>query len=107
VQKLDASPPTGSYPSGHTGASTGLYLSFALLALAIHRSWLRVLTIIVCLCLPLLVAYARLYRGMHHPTDIAAAFLNGTVCALLAYAWYRHRIQSADNLQLQRAPQAG
>lgn len=91
VEKLDASPPTGSYPSGHTGASTGLYVAFALLALAIHRSWLRTLTIIACLAMPLLVAYARLYRGMHHPTDIAAGLLNGLTCALLAYTWYRHR----------------
>jgi membrane-associated phospholipid phosphatase len=96
VVKLDPSPPTGSYPSGHTGASTGLYLSFALLALAIHRTWLRTLTIIVCLCMPLLVAYARLYRGMHHPTDIAAAFLNGILCALIAYAWYNHRTRQLN-----------
>ncbi|WP_328332422.1 phosphatase PAP2 family protein [Kribbella sp. NBC_00382] len=96
VEKLDPSPPTGSYPSGHTGASTGLYLSLALLALAIHRTWLRTLTIIVCLCAPLLVAYARLYRGMHHPTDIAAAFLNGITCALIAYAWYNHRTRQLN-----------
>jgi membrane-associated phospholipid phosphatase len=97
VAKLDASPPTGSYPSGHTGASTGLYLSFALLALAIHRAWLRVLTIIVCLAMPLLVAYARLYRGMHHLTDVGAGLLNGIVCALLAYGWYRHRQQKLQH----------
>lgn len=90
VEKLDPSPPTASYPSGHVGASTGLYLAFALLAMAIHRSWLRVLTIIVCLTMPLLVAFARLYRGMHHLSDISAGILNGAVCALLAYAWYRH-----------------
>ncbi|NEA35437.1 phosphatase PAP2 family protein [Streptomyces sp. SID13031] len=91
VPKLDPSPPTASYPSGHVGASTGLYVALALLALAIHRSWLRTLTIIACLVMPLLVAYARLYRGMHHPTDIAAGILNGLTCALLAYTWYRHR----------------
>jgi undecaprenyl-diphosphatase len=103
VPKLDPSPPTASYPSGHVGASTGLYLAFALLALAIHRTWLRRLTIIVCLMMPLLVAYARLYRGMHHVTDIAAAILNGTICALLAYTWYRHRTKSGQ----QPSPPAG
>jgi undecaprenyl-diphosphatase len=94
VLKLDPSPPTASYPSGHVGASTGLYLAFTLLALAIHRAWLRTLTAIVCLTMPLLVAFARLYRGMHHITDIAAGLLNGIVCALLAYAWYRHRTRN-------------
>jgi membrane-associated phospholipid phosphatase len=94
VEKLDPSPPTASYPSGHTGASTGLYVAFALLALAIHRSWLRTLTIIACLAMPLLVAFARLYRGMHHVSDISAGLLNGLVCALLAYSWYRYRTRS-------------
>jgi undecaprenyl-diphosphatase len=90
VEKLDASPPTASYPSGHTGASTGLYVAFALLALRIERPWLRWTTVVLCLAMPLLVAFARLYRGMHHVTDISAGILNGAICALLAYAWYRH-----------------
>ncbi|MEV6282090.1 phosphatase PAP2 family protein [Kribbella sp. NPDC051770] len=90
VEKLDASPPTASYPSGHVGASTGLYVAFALLATRIETTWLRWTTIIVCLAMPLLVAFSRLYRGMHHVTDVTAGILNGTLCALLAYAWYRH-----------------
>src|SRR5215203_5037349 len=32
VVKLDVAPPTSSYPSGHVGASTALYLAFAFLA---------------------------------------------------------------------------
>jgi membrane-associated phospholipid phosphatase len=32
VDKLDVAPPTSSYPSGHVGASTALYLAFALSA---------------------------------------------------------------------------
>ena len=90
VDKLDASPPTASYPSGHVGASTGLYVAFALLALRIERPWLRWTTVALCLAMPLLVAFSRLYRGMHHITDISAGILNGAICALLAYAWYRH-----------------
>jgi membrane-associated phospholipid phosphatase len=96
VPKLDASPPTASYPSGHVGASTALYLSFALIALGIQRTWLRWVTVIACLTMPLLVAFARLYRGMHHPTDIAAAMINGIICALLAYALYRHRTRTEE-----------
>ncbi|WBQ05072.1 phosphatase PAP2 family protein [Kribbella sp. CA-293567] len=98
VEKLDPSPPTASYPSGHVGASTGLYVAFALLALMIRRSWLRTLTIIACLTMPLLVAFARVYRGMHHLSDITAGLLNGAVCALLAYAWYRHRARSGRTI---------
>ncbi|TDW23738.1 phosphatase PAP2 family protein [Kribbella kalugense] len=90
VERLDPSPPTASYPSGHTGASTGLYVALALLALRIERTWLRWTTVILCLAMPLLVAFARLYRGMHHVTDVSAGILNGAICALLAYAWYSH-----------------
>ncbi|MFC8501653.1 phosphatase PAP2 family protein [Pedococcus sp. NPDC057267] len=96
VSHLDPAPPTSSYPSGHVGASTALYLTFALLAQRIERTWLRVLTTVVCLLLPLLVTYARLYRGMHHVTDVSVGMLNGIVCALLAYAWYRHRARERD-----------
>jgi membrane-associated phospholipid phosphatase len=89
VAQLDTAPPTASYPSGHVGSSTTLYLTFALLALQIRTAWLRRLTVIVCLAIPLLVAFGRLYRGMHHPTDVAAGFVNGITCALLTYWWYR------------------
>ena len=89
VDRLDPSPPTASYPSGHVGASTGLYLALALLALGIERTWLRWTTVILCLAMPAMVAFARLYRGMHHLTDVTAGALNGTICALLAYGWYR------------------
>jgi membrane-associated phospholipid phosphatase len=89
VDHLDRAPPTASYPSGHVGASTTLYLTFALLALQIRTTWIRRLTMVVCLAVPLLVAFGRLYRGMHHLTDIGAAFLNGITCALLTYWWYR------------------
>lgn len=91
VVHLDPAPPTSSYPSGHVGASTALFVSFALLATRIQRAWLRWLTIVVCLVLPFLVTYARLYRGMHHVTDVAVGMVNGLVCALLAYGWYRRR----------------
>lgn len=91
VTELDPAPPTSSYPSGHVGASFALYLTFTLLAMAIKRTWLRWLTSVLCMLVPLLVSYARLYRGMHHVTDVVVGMANGIVCALLAYGWYRHR----------------
>lgn len=90
VQELDLAPPTTSYPSGHVSSTTALYLAFALLATRIRARWLRRTTILACLAIPLLVTFARLYLGMHHPTDIAAGLLNGIACALLAFNWYRH-----------------
>ena len=45
----------------------------------------------VCVIVPLLVGYARLYRGMHHLVDILVGMVNGIVCALLAWNYLRRR----------------
>ena len=41
VEHLDPAPPTSSYPSGHMGAATALYLTFAMMAQRIETVWLR------------------------------------------------------------------
>jgi membrane-associated phospholipid phosphatase len=89
VEKLDDSPPTSSFPSGHTGAATGLYVTLGLMALRITNPVLRCAVVSVCLAIPLLVATARLYRGMHHVSDVVVAIANGLVAALLAWCWLR------------------
>ncbi|WP_020141990.1 phosphatase PAP2 family protein [Terracoccus sp. 273MFTsu3.1] len=91
VEHLDPAPPTSSYPSGHMGASTALYLTFALMAQRIETVWLRRVVTVVCAIVPLLVGYARLYRGMHHLVDILVGMVNGIVCALLAWNYLRRR----------------
>jgi membrane-associated phospholipid phosphatase len=85
VHRLDSGIPTSSYPSGHTGASTALFIGSALLvAWYVKRRWLRTLAIVVLSAVPLAVAVSRLYRGAHHLTDVLAAYLNGTLCLLIA-----------------------
>jgi membrane-associated phospholipid phosphatase len=89
VEKLDDSPPTSSFPSGHTGAATGLYLTLALMAFRIPNPLLRRVVVGACVAIPLCVATARLYRGMHHVSDVLVAIVNGLVAALLAWCWLR------------------
>ena len=88
---MDSSPPTSSYPSGHTGAATALYFSFLLMAQRIERAWLRRLVVVVCAVIQFLVGFARLYRGAHHISDVLAGMLYGLVCAVLAFQWWRRR----------------
>jgi len=95
VPHLDPAPPTSSYPSGHVGASVALYSSLAIMATTIERAWLRRTVIGVCSVIPLLVAYARMYRGMHHLSDVVVGVINGLACAALAAACLVHRRSDA------------
>lgn len=96
VAHLDPAPPTSSYPSGHVGAATALYVSFALLAQRIQPAPLRRVLTVLFLLVPVLVAWARLYRGMHHLSDIGVGAVNGLICALLAWAYLSRRARRAD-----------
>ena len=89
VEQLDSSPPTTSYPSGHTSAATALYITLLLVAMRIPHKGVRRALIVLFVLMPFLVALARLYRGMHQPTDVAASLVNGSVCALLAWNYLR------------------
>jgi membrane-associated phospholipid phosphatase len=73
VSHLDVAPPTSSFPSGHTAAAIALYGSWAVLAWERARSaLLRGLLTALAAAIPVIVALARLYRGMHFPTDVIA-----------------------------------
>ncbi|MFC8897404.1 phosphatase PAP2 family protein [Streptomyces cinereoruber] len=82
VPHLDGAPPTSSFPSGHVGASAALYGGLAVLAARHLRGVWRNLVVGLLLLVPLAVAFSRLYRGMHHPSDVVVGLLNGA-CTLL------------------------
>lgn len=85
VKRLDSSPPTSSFPSGHTGAATALFIASALLvAWYVKNRGVKIIALVLLVSVPLLVAYGRLYRGMHHPSDILGAYVNGLVCITIA-----------------------
>ncbi|GIF25910.1 undecaprenyl-diphosphatase [Actinoplanes tereljensis] len=99
VKHLDNSPPTSSFPSGHTSAAFALYCGLALiLARLVHQTWQKWLCWALLL-MPVGVALSRLYRGMHHPSDVTASFINGALCVtLMSWAILSSRVQSAASL---------
>jgi membrane-associated phospholipid phosphatase len=85
VPHLDPAPPTSSYPSGHVGATTALYVGLALVVGWHLRHRLpRLLLFAALVTIPLAVGASRLYRGMHHPTDVILGLLNGLACLMVA-----------------------
>jgi membrane-associated phospholipid phosphatase len=88
VEHMDTSPPTSSFPSGHTSAAVALYVGIAvLMALRARSTGAKVAWWTLLLMVPVGVALTRMYRGMHHPSDVAASFLNGGTCvAIMARA---------------------
>ena len=75
VPHLDHHLPTSAYPSGHTAATTCLYVALAILVIGHARGWWRWLFLIPAICMPALVALSRMYRGEHHPTDVLGSLL--------------------------------
>lgn len=87
VPHLDSSPPTSSFPSGHMSASTTLYVGLAIVAFHVTRkAWVRALALVLAIALPLCVAFARLYRGMHYITDVSASVLLASVWLTVTWA---------------------
>ncbi|HXJ62337.1 MAG TPA: phosphatase PAP2 family protein [Actinomycetota bacterium] len=88
VPRLDSTPPTSSYPSGHTAASVALWVGLAVVIWSLTRSVVaRTIAWILAVAVPLAVGLSRMYRGMHHFTDVAASAVLGSAavaCALIA-----------------------
>lgn len=78
VQRLESLPVDASYPSGHTAAAVAMYGGILLLVASRFRTTaVRVLTVVLGVGIPLFVGWARMYRGMHHPSDVVAGLLTG------------------------------
>jgi undecaprenyl-diphosphatase len=85
VHHLDLAPPTSSFPSGHVSAAVAFYCGLALvLSTRVHHRGAQVAIWLVGGAVPLLVAFSRLYRGMHFVTDVLWGLLLGAVCVAVA-----------------------
>jgi undecaprenyl-diphosphatase len=73
VEHLDGHLPTSSFPSGHIAATMCLYVSIALLVVPRVRAGWRWIFVALAVIMPTGVALSRMYRGMHHPTDVLGA----------------------------------
>jgi len=78
VVRLEKLPVSASYPSGHTAASIAVYCGLALLLTSrITNRTTRIAIWAVAILIPVFVAFSRMYRGMHHPLDVAGGVVIG------------------------------
>lgn len=84
VPKLDVSPPTSSYPSGHVGAAVAFWATLALVLAWHQRAAIARAACWLLLLVPALVAWSRLYRGMHHLSDVIMGVVDGLVAMSIA-----------------------
>ena len=92
VTHLDSAPPTSSFPSGHTFATFVLWTTIAVIATV--RVWplvLRVITRVLAVFMPAAVALSRVYRGMHHPTDVTASIILGVLWMIVVVSVFTPR----------------
>lgn len=84
VVRLEHLPVNASYPSGHTAAALAVYGGLALLlTYRFTSTTVRVVTWTLALSLVAFVAGSRMYRGMHHPFDVAGGLLVGVLALIV------------------------
>lgn len=88
VHRLEDLPVNASYPSGHTAASIAVYAGLVLLLTSRFTTGaVRVVAWTLAVLLPVFVALSRMYRGMHHPLDVAGGLVVGIgAIAVLLFA---------------------
>jgi undecaprenyl-diphosphatase len=86
VHHLDHHLPTSAYPSGHVAATCCLYIAIAIVVIGHARGWWRWLFLVPAIVMPVLIALSRMYRGEHHPTDVAGSLIF-TALWLTATTW--------------------
>ncbi|MCW5653955.1 phosphatase PAP2 family protein [Hydrogenophaga sp.] len=80
---------TSGFPSAHTTLATAWAVGISLLAQRHVRRWLLATGGVA-----LLVAWSRVFLGLHFVSDIAAGLLLGTLCGLVVFqgfAWFDRR----------------
>ncbi len=85
VVRLNSTPSTSSFPSGHTAAATVLFAGLAIIvSCCTARTAVRAATGVLAVVVIAAVGFARVYRGLHHPTDVFVGVLFGLACLAVA-----------------------
>jgi membrane-associated phospholipid phosphatase len=103
VVRLDSSPVDSSFPSGHVAAAV-VYGAFVLIV-ARHttKRWPVIAAFCIAAAVSVIVAWARMYRGMHHLSDVVAGVMLGLLS--LWVTWLVMRRAEQRNAEQRNADQ--
>lgn len=82
-----------SFPSGHTQAAAGVFGSIARIY---NKAWVRVLCITACL----LVAFSRMYLGVHTPEDVGVSLIVAIILVFGLYPLVGKAFESKRNMRI-------
>lgn len=86
IEQLDSIPPTGSFPSGHTGAAVAFYGALAVIVWwHVRNPLVRGVVALIAGVLPFVVGFSRMYRGMHFLSDVVVGGIVGLVALVIVY----------------------
>jgi undecaprenyl-diphosphatase len=95
VPRLEDLIVSDSFFSGHTAAAVMLYGTAAVAVFTLTRNRaVRALFVVLAVVVPVIVAFSRMYRGMHFPSDALIGALVGLGCVAVTVVAVR-RAQSA------------
>jgi undecaprenyl-diphosphatase len=87
---------TKSFPSGHTTASTAIFLTVATVIASLEaRHHAKLLAFVVATFIIVAVGVSRVYLGMHWPTDVLGGWVLGAAWALVAWAALRKKVSTS------------
>jgi membrane-associated phospholipid phosphatase len=87
-----------SFPSGHVTGAIVLYgVLFALAGTLIPHRGVRLLFRALCLAMIVLTGLARVYVGVHWPSDVAGGYLFGLLALAPLLLFYRDRVTRREH----------
>lgn len=78
---------TYSFPSGHAMINTTVYTMLGIFAIKYIRSKkIKIPVIIMCIIMPLIISFSRVYLGVHYAGDVLGGMLLGFAVTVFIYA---------------------
>lgn len=78
---------TYSFPSGHAMINTTVYTMLGIFAIKYIRSKkIKIPVVIMCIIMPLIISFSRVYLGVHYAGDVLGGMLLGFAVTVFIYA---------------------